>query len=109
MLNNFTKIVVVISVIIIINFLIYFSFTPEYSADSLRYVFAGKQLLENFFHNLNEPLFSKENYEIMEFHRNNDYSFPKREFFTIIPNLIFYLLSLISVDSLKYLTWIVRK
>lgn len=103
MLNNFTKIVVVISVIIIINFLIYFSFTPEYSTDSLRYVFAGKQLLENFFHNLNEPLFSKENYEIMEFHRNNDYSFPKREFFTIIPNLIFYLLSLISVDGLKYL------
>ena len=103
MFNNSTKIIVVISVIIIFNLFVYFSFAPEYSADSLRYVFAGKQLLENFFHSLNEPLFNEETYENAEFHKNTDYSFPKREFFTIIPNLIFYCLSIISVDSLKYL------
>ena len=58
-------------------YLLYFSFAPEYSADSLRYVFAEKQLLENFFYSLNEPLFNEETYENAEFHKNTDYSFPK--------------------------------
>ena len=38
MFNNSTKIIVVISVIIIFNLFVYFSFAPEYSADLLRYV-----------------------------------------------------------------------
>ncbi len=81
----------------------YFFFNPSYSADSLRYVFAGMQLLENFFAYISEPNFSSKFNDSIEFHSKIEYSFPRREFFTIIPNLIFYSLSILSEDSLNYI------
>ena len=80
-----------------------FIFEPNYSADSLRYVFAGMQLLENFFTNISEPNFSFKFNDSVAFHSNIEYEFPRREFFTIIPNLLFYYFSILSEDSLNYI------
>ena len=81
----------------------YFLFPPKYSADSLRYAYAGYQLLSSFFYDISIPLFGEKYENEINFHSNKDYSFPKREFFTIIPNLIFYYLSIIKTDGLKFL------
>ncbi len=82
---------------------VFFFFEPNYGNDSLRYVFAGKQLLANFFDNISEPLVGPELLEQAKFHSSIEYTFPKREFFTIIPNLIFYSFSIWFEDSLNYI------
>lgn len=79
-----------------------FYFDPDYAVDSLRYVFAGKQFIENFVIIYSEPIINLELYENEIFHKNNDYSYPKREFFTILPNIIFYISSLLFENSLGY-------
>jgi hypothetical protein len=80
-----------------------FFFKADYSVDSLRYVFAGKQFFENFLIINSELTVKQEIYESKIFHQNIDYSYPKREFFTILPNIIFYISSIIFEDSLSYL------
>ena len=61
-------------------------FNADYSVDSLRYVFAGKQFFENFLIFNLEPIVKQELNENKIFHQNLDYSYPRREFFTILPN-----------------------
>ena len=87
----------------ILCLVIYFFFEASYSADSLRYAYAGMQLVEKIFPNILEPNISSKLSSAATFHENIDYSFPRREFFTIIPNLIFYCLSILFKDSLDYL------
>ena len=77
-------------------------FNADYSVDSLRYVFAGKQFFENFLIFNLEPIVKQELNENKIFHQNLDYSYPRREFFTILPNIIFYISSIIFTDSLSY-------
>lgn len=81
------------------------TFEPSYTTDSLRYVFAGKQFFEIFFSSVPDPILNSTliNIENQNFHNNNVYNFPKREFFTIIPNILFYLFSITSSDGLNYL------
>ena len=90
-----------IILVLCFSFVVIFFLNPSYGADSLRYVYAGKQLIESFFSNSFQPLISEKFLSEKEFHRNIDYSFPKREFFTILPNLIFYLFSTFYEDSLN--------
>ena len=82
--------------------IVFFIFDANYSADSLRYVFAGMQFVENYFFITVEPNISSKLYDSAFFHSNISYSFPKREFFTIIPNLTFYGFSILFEDSLDY-------
>ena len=89
--------------VFILCFVIYFVFEASYSVDSLRYAYAGMQLVEKIFPNILEPNISSKLSVTATFHENIDYSFPRREFFTIIPNLIFYCLSILFKDSLDYL------
>ena len=92
----------ILSILIIYCLIVIIFFEPNYSADSLRYVFAGYQLFEIVFRDLREPIFSLKFDEQILFHSGIDYSFPKREFFTIIPNIIFYLLSIVKIDGLNF-------
>ncbi len=95
--NNIIKVYLLIFCISV-----FFIFDANYSADSLRYVFAGMQFVENYFFTTMEPNISSKLYDSAFFHSNISYSFPKREFFTIIPNLTFYGFSILFEDSLDY-------
>ncbi len=96
--NNIIKVYLLIFCISV-----FFTFDANYSADSLRYSFAGKQFLEIFFPNILDPNVGEKLLNSAEFHKNIDYSFPRREFFTIIPNIIFYFISILFEDSLNYI------
>lgn len=80
-----------------------FFFQPNYGADTFRYVFAGKQLIEIFFEISLQPRISETFESSINFHKNTDYTFPTREFFTIIPNIIFYLFSLFLDNGVSYI------
>jgi hypothetical protein len=95
----------IIFLFILFCFFVLATFDPSYSTDSLRYVFAGKQFFEIFFSSVPDPILSSTLIDIenQNFHSNMVYNFPKREFFTIIPNILFYLFSITSSNGLNYL------
>ena len=56
MLKNHIKKIAFVLFLIILSAFIFYLISPKYSADSLRYVYAGQQLLSIFFDNLDNPI-----------------------------------------------------
>ena len=71
--SGLTSLIVGFILVIIFSFTVIFFLEPSYGTDTLRYVFAGKQLIEHFFLNPFSPLIKKQYYSEKIFNKGVDY------------------------------------